>query len=141
MSCADLSLGIHPKAWAILHLLNGMPPDFARWDHKAKKYDLELKTYPWYNGRERGFVLVLQRTVGDKTALHVAFSECRTSDKVFVEVWVDKTPWNITTYESCDKEVHGEAYDTRRTFISVQEATDYIVKKLGEYYKEVPHVS
>lgn len=133
----DLTLGIDPRAWAVLHLLKSIPPEFAEWDEKNRVRKFHLRTFPWYNGRECGFILTLQAHVMDREALHVAFAEdCRT-DKMFVEVWKDKTPFNAPTVETCDADKRDEAYRNRKTFDKADEVTSYILHRFRRYLQEV----
>ena len=134
--CADTTLRLNAKAWAVLHLLAEMPPEFAAWDEKLREYRVELKTFPWFNGRERGMVLTLQHNVIPEKALHVAFAECRGGEEIFVEVWEDKAPFNAPTVGTCDPDTRDEAYRNRELFQHAEEAARYAYDAMAEYYEK-----
>lgn len=69
-----LGLSINPQAWAVLQGL-------AYYDDE----DSTVDTYAWYNGRERGILLV--KVTGPSERLYVAFAECRSSDQIVIHHW------------------------------------------------------
>jgi hypothetical protein len=136
-SCADLSLRLNHRAWAVLHLLANMSPEFAKWNDDNHEFELYLRTYAWYNGRERGIALVLQRHVTEVDALQVVFAECRSSDEVIVEYWVSLNPFNGPTPEPLDeatRDARDAAHAVRQEFKSTDEAARHVYSKLKAYY-------
>ena len=133
LKCASPSLELSHKAWAVLHLLAETSPDFSAWDDRLGEYQVTLKSYAWYNGRERGFVLAMRRSLVAQATLYVAFAECRNSDQLIVEVWEGTLETNPPTVESRGK-VGEDAYDNRKTFNTVDATRDYIMDQLAAFY-------
>jgi hypothetical protein len=93
--------------------------------------DPYLKTYPWYNGRERGFMLFLRRTPVDLKGLYIVFAEARNSDQIFVEDWEGEVDINPpVVFELRDPRV---GYANRKSFDTVDQTSDYILQKLEEF--------
>lgn len=124
----DLTLGLNPQAWAVLHLLAGYEiENFAP--------DAELYTWPWYNGRERGFVLALTPMAGGR-ALCVAFAEVRGGDTLFVAVWErfsihgymgDQPHWKDAEYDN--------AHQHAQEFVNPRTAVEYIVGRMESWWQ------
>ena len=128
---ANSKLGIKAQAWSILALLENKEPSFA--DYKDGHYMVNIDTYPWYNGRETGFAIVLSKKISGK-CLVVVFSECRNSDQIFVDKWVEeKTFFNRPTVDNFTE----EAYKNRVYFPfgCVGEAVGYIYNEMGKFYE------
>lgn len=85
----DLTLGISPLAWAVLHML---PKEI-----QAGKYNT-VETAPFYNGRECGFVISCSSITG--TTVNVAFAEHRNSDRIVLYNWESRLGINPPTIES-----------------------------------------
>ncbi len=134
MANVDPGLGLNPRAWAVLHLL----AVHSLCDREPKPgLDPSLKTYPWYNGRERGFLLFLRRCVVDQKGLFVAFAEERSGDRIFVECWEGELQTNPpVVFELRDPAVGTAIYYDRPTFNTVDKAADYIRGKLEEFCGE-----
>jgi|SRR6185436_10276311 len=98
MKLADLTLGCHYNAWAVLHILAGKDVDTDNgW---------RVETAPWYNGRERGFTFTISNF---KKTLHVAVFEHRNSDDICALRWEGESDINPPTCESdCEKAYHGK---------------------------------
>ena len=81
MKLVDVTLNIHPQAWAVAHILSGFSLD-------EKDYQVYANTHAWYNGRERAMVLTVTRRIpkGPK-ALHIVWGEGRNHDGIFVDTW------------------------------------------------------
>lgn len=136
--CADPSFGIKPQALAILHMLAGIDPIFADWD--GKHYQVEIQTFPWYNGREAGVCLVMESGPYQKSnsLLYVAFGECRHSDRIFVEHWEAPEPLNCPTLEARDPKVSDETYAHRQTYAfgEIGKVTRYICGLMAKHYEQ-----
>jgi hypothetical protein len=133
MATIDFGLRLNPRAWSVLHLLavtslcDGEP---------GPGFDPDLRTYPWYNGRERGFLLFLRRTPVEMKGLYVAFAEERCSDRIFVECWEGELGTNPpTVFELRDPAIGEAVYRNRKAFALVDEAADYIRQRLELYCK------
>lgn len=81
MKLADLTLGLHYNAWAVLHMLAGREADLPD--------EWRISTAPWYNGRERGFTFTLSNY---KKTLHIAVFEHRNSDSICALRWEVELP-------------------------------------------------
>lgn len=134
----DVSLNINHQAWAVLHYLAGREPDFA--EYKDGYYAIWLETAPWYNGRERGFVISMAKSIGGK-AIHIAFFEHRNSDSICALRCVTSDfGMNPPTLQS-----HGEAfYPTDNKFDDIAfsvgpgeigKMADWIYDQLKEHYQ------
>lgn len=131
-SCANVTLGIRAQSWSVLHLLAEYDPDFA--PYEDSRYQCSIDTYPWYNGREKGFVLVLSKPVPkpDEPSLCLAFAECRGSDSIFVDLWGiddymgDPVDWHHSGYDA--------AYNHRAEFLNSQDAAHFIYKEMERWW-------
>lgn len=137
-TCANLTFGLEPQAMAILHMLAGREPSFARWDPEFKHYDVRIETFPWYNGRERGIALVVHRNYGcSGPCLILTFGECRNSDDIFVEQWEqDCAPFNCPTIENRSDKNAARAYYNRWVcdFGNIGKAAEHIIEAMAEWY-------
>lgn len=75
-SIGDPTLGLNSQALAVLHALVGV---------QDEHYGPYTDVYAWYNGRERGFVLVYQAGMPD--IFCVACAESRGSEDIVVYNW------------------------------------------------------
>ncbi len=101
MKTVDLTLNISAQAWAILHLL-------------ARHTDLVpqgvlIDTAPFYNGRERGFVIAVHNYTN---AHFITFAENRNSDSIFVAIWQGEYGLNPPTVSDFPE----QNYQTRLYF-------------------------
>lgn len=110
MSKALLDLSIHPTALKVVRKIGTLLP---------KNFKENVRTFAWYNGRERGISLV----VGDHVGLNqtvIVVNERRNSDDIVIDVY--ERPW--TTDQPCWQD---PGYDK-----AVQERT---AVAFGEYEK------
>lgn len=137
-TCADPSFGVNPSAQAILCLLAGTSPDFATSTGVAP-YDVDILTYTWVNGRERGASLVV-KTRPPGRCLILTFGEDRRSDLLFVEEWEEsEEPFNGPTVENRTRAI-GEAeavYKNRRHFSprDVGSVAEYLYNRMAVWYQ------
>lgn len=136
---ADVRLGCAGQAWAILHLLAEREPAFADWDEEFHSYRVRIYTWPFYNGRERGFCVGMQPPGSNRT-LFVVFGENRTSDETFVDSWWGASPLNGPTIEQLGPS-YDRAYAGRRFFEHTDEAADYIYELMARAYRELSEES
>lgn len=105
----DLTFGIHPVARAILNLLSDIKIDY--------EFPTSI-TFPYFNGRECGAMILLQKRLSDSVTV-VAFGQNRNCDDIFVETWQeDNLPYNILTIENRNEIRAEEAYKNRKYFES-----------------------
>lgn len=85
----DLNLGVHPKATAILLLVA----------HQLEDQDpnVMIKTSAWYNGRENGICIMKWGLSVTKPARFITFGECRNSDSIFLDTWLEVPDINPPT--------------------------------------------
>lgn len=87
---ADPTLSLSAQALAILAILGHEPIN-----EEILGDDVEIASYAWYNGRERGASLVVRAQADDNRSLIVTFGEHRRSDDVFVDTWEAEDFWGI----------------------------------------------
>src|SRR5574343_346419 len=87
MNTLDPHLNVKAQARAVLAILSERDPDFAVF--KDGQYHVEFTTWAWYNGRERGICISMQKDIC-APAIHMVFGECRSSDDIFVSWWATK---------------------------------------------------
>lgn len=127
---ADPTLGVCAQARAILAMLD-RNPDFAEYENG--RYQIDIETRAWYNGREKGVSLTVSR-LGYKGCLVITFGEHRSSDSIFVDCWEMKAqPFNSPTVS----DFPDEAYKQRKFFTSgrVGDAAEYIYERMESFYK------
>lgn len=119
----DTKFGLNPVSWLIL--------EKASEKTSSEKYtkllrDFDVRTAPFFNGRERGFVISVKHVVnkpGDNLQSNVFFAESRSSDDVVVYSWVDHSRVNPpVTHEMPDA-----VWKKRRTFDLHEDAVNYIL--------------
>jgi hypothetical protein len=142
-TCADLSFGLNPQALAVATLLAHRQPDFADYSTELQTWEVSIKTFPWYEGREQGVAFVITQT-GLKTALVLVVAECASSDGIFVEEWEQDMVWvydNGPTPKGRRKALgkigEKDAYDARWTCGEGQigKAADRIYKRMARWYQ------
>lgn len=142
--CADLSFGLNSQALAVLQLLAFKEPAFARFDEKLRHYLVEIKTFPWYNGRERGICLIMWPGYEQTgPCLFFAVAECRASDDLIVEMWAqphfrDNCP-TIDTRDEVLGDRADEPFNNRKEFPrgEIGKAADFIYGQMAKYYEEM----
>lgn len=128
----DFTFGVHSVALAIAQMLNRT--DF--FDHQLYylkpelKERIEIKTYPYYNGREAHMCLQVATNFMAKKSLLISFGECRNSDSITIDAWVAKTPYDHSAIKLTDK-----AYEERKylSYNKHSEAVDHIQKLIYDY--------
>lgn len=131
---ADPSLGLNDQAYAVLAMLGrAEPTDLgAKYDDTSREYEIEIKTFAWYNGRERGVLLEVRPHFTSKKALLVTFGECRSGDSIFVDSWeVEEHFLNPPT----PADFPDEAYERREVarYGDVAKAVDLIKRKIRTF--------
>ncbi len=84
--CIPSDLSIKPLAMSVLALIAG-----SQWGLQAPRFNTDVATYAWYNGRERGIALVVKQR--NKKRLVFTFGEQRNSDSIFLDKWEDDDSW------------------------------------------------
>jgi len=138
-NCADMSFGLNAQALAVATLLAQREPDFA--DYEQHAYQVRIRTYPWYNGRERGVAFVVQKDWGPESVI-LAVAECRSSDGIFVEEWEqDLAPYNgpslVERGEALGEAADTEVYKNRKTFNygQIGKVADYVYGRMDRWYQ------
>ncbi len=126
----DPLLNMNSQSWALLHYLAGFQgEDFGLRSEKDQALPPWISTFPWYNGRERGFRIEFARGYSG-SVLHVCFAENRGSDSVVVyHVQGDRT------YNPQDFKVPDEFWGSARHFGlgKVGEAAEWILTQAQEF--------
>lgn len=147
LTVADQNLNVSPAARAILALLSTREPEFLPFNHDARMFEGELHTRTVYNGRERGYAIVVVRSfktdpakktfVKNRTTLFgiVFFAENRNSDDIFVQTCLTDTLADnfnlVVTYENL-----GERSYRERKYFNAEHliaAANHVVQKLAFY--------
>lgn len=84
---ADSYLYLNSQSLAVLAMLAQREPDFAEYDKENREYLYEATTAAWYNGRERGFSLVVRRQMTDRACTVITVAEHRSSDQIVIMSW------------------------------------------------------
>ena len=133
MNTLDPHLNVKAQARAVLAILSERDPDFAVF--KDGQYHVEFTTWAWYNGRERGICISMQKDIC-APAIHMVFGECRSSDDIFVSWWATKRPYfNGPSVGDCPE----IAYKSRRIFKhgACGEVAEYLYVIMQEAYKDL----
>lgn len=133
---ADPSLGLSGQARAVLAMLSATEcHGVSSYDDERRDYDVEINTFAWYNGRERGVCLEVRAFLTDQKALLITFGEHRNSDSIFVDSWeVHHRFLNPPTVS----DFPDEAYEAR-TFVPYGDlagAVKVIRAKIADYMAE-----
>lgn len=130
MEAIDLAFNLNPQALAVLHQFRRLELEFL----SEGKADPDLKTFPWYDGRERGICLAYTPTLG-KDYIYVVFAEHRGSDGIFVGFW--KTPRRLLNPPT-PADIPEAVYSSRRvfSFAAIGEVVDHIYALLEAHHRE-----
>lgn len=129
----DDSLGMSDQARAVLALLSGREPDFAEYDKAEGHYLYESSTAAWYNGRERGFSLVVHRTLSDRTALVLTVTEHRVSDEITINHWVVDEARFVNPPTVADFPAEELIHQHRVPYGRVDKAVAFICERVGSF--------
>ena len=137
---ADLTLGMGSQARAVLQMLSDREPDFA--EYEDGDYQVYMETRPWYNGRERGFVLSMKREFSsyESGVINIAIFEHRNADHLVALSWTtDYIPHNGVV---ADAETLDLAYanypepDAEFPHGRIGECANWIYEKLESHYNK-----
>lgn len=85
-SVIDMTLNISKQSQLLLSVLEGIYP--SEWGFTRRQDDTNwvqsCKTYPWYNGRERGFMLIIRSEWTKEPYISICFAENRNGDQIVV---------------------------------------------------------
>ena len=117
---------IDRQAVAVLAYLEGS------WWIEGQETTFRVSTAAWYNGREDGYSLTVHNYGHDN--LIVTFGECRNSDAIFVDHWLQGPSINPPTV----KDFSDEAYSQRHYFNYGQamSVAEYIRSLIEKYIKD-----
>jgi len=122
----------HPKAHAILALLNSMELE----DQCDAKDATHCTVYEWHNGREKGLAITVEHfCYGAPGCLTVTFGQHRCSDGIFVDTWVQDGGYWPTAPTTRD--ITEAAYENRHHFgpNAIGKATEYIASLVKSHMK------
>lgn len=113
---SDKYLGIDDSAVDVLKILSKEVID--------KPEDVDIKTFAWYNGRERGVCLTVHRLGFNKKPVKViTFGEDRHNGEIFVDNWIMKSPpINAPT----PNDFPDSAYMKRKRYTAAKEAAEAV---------------
>lgn len=80
--------------------------------HYNGEKEIDIKSFAFYNGRERSIGLEIRLGFLDKNPRIVIFGEHRNSDDIFVDTWQGKDYYNYPTIN----DMPDSAYDARKYF-------------------------
>jgi hypothetical protein len=103
-------------------------------------YDVNTHRYqnvhigPWFNGRERGFVITMNHNFGGES-INIAFYEHRSSDDIIVLTWTSKRlAINPPTLADAPWNTGEESSEAVFSYGKASEAADHIYKVLSEWW-------
>lgn len=122
-------------AKSVLAYLRGTEGIESSWDKEKKEYLAEPTIAEWYNGRERGYVVMLH-SIDYKRRLNIAFFEHRNSDSICAVKW-EQTGLNPPTINDAEfGDIYKDKYDVSHS-VNYSESTkmaDWIMKQLNEWW-------
>ena len=120
-----LNLNIDPQAYHIADLvvenLSQLNLDYP---------STSIKTYAWYNGRERGVSLVVSCQESNISYIIVVANE-RRSDYIAIDKYYVTWPGHFPHHTDSQ---YKEAYENRYTVATVEEAVEWINRFLEDYF-------
>lgn len=130
---ANRKLELNHQAMAVLEYLSGMSPDFA--PYKDGHYLYNSSTYAWYNGRERGFSLVVNKDISSVSCKVFVVVESRISDSIVVYTWDSEHGYlNGPTVKDFPEESYTRAIHFK--WGDVGEVVNFIYSALTFWFKE-----
>lgn len=106
------------------------------WDDGQKRYIAEPEVNPWFNGRERGYVISMHSFAYDNR-FHIAFFEHRNSDDICAVKFELKglNPPTINEFPSSHPYYHSKYdYDFSVPCGHFIEMSDWIIKELNTWW-------
>ncbi len=95
--------------------------------------DIEVDSFAWYNGRERGVLLrIAARAHPEEDKLYVTFGEHRSCDDLFVDCWI---AGGVLIDPLGPNDMPEEAHGRRRLFPygALRDAEDYITDLINDF--------
>lgn len=91
---------------------------------------------PWYNGRERGYVIALP-SKNYSHQLNIAFYEHRNSDDICAIMW-DQVSMNPLTIDNMNKDVFKDKYDVSHSvsYDKSYEMAEWILARMSEFWDQ-----
>lgn len=105
------------------------------WSEEFKQYFAEPEINPWFNGRERGYVVTM-RSDDYRNQINIAFYEHRNSDQICAIVWEQVTTNPPTIDTAVFGDVFKDKYDVSKTFEygEAHKMADYVMGKLDNFW-------
>lgn len=125
--------GMNVQAQAVKAYLSGHDGLEPSWSKEKQKYMVEPEIYPWYNGREKGYVVCVK--IAHKQ-LNIAFFEHRNSDAICAikfEVYTFDPP----TPDDIPKTAYKDKWDVSHTVAvgCAEEMARWIYEEMNNYVK------
>lgn len=92
-----------------------------------------LKSFPFYNGRERSICLEVVNDAMDKNSLFIEFGEHRNSDSIYVDSWISERAFNNVTINDKPEYAYEERVYTH--YENYTNTVKYIDKVIEHYLK------
>lgn len=129
----DSKLNVKKPAWDVLRILQRRLRELPE---NLERKVLQTGTAAWYNGRERGISLVVQKRQQSTENLVIVWTECRNSDQIVVWAWRPKhISINPPSYEDTGFDAvykHGTYFDYNKQWTAAQ----YINSVIETYLRE-----
>ena len=123
---ADMSFGLNHQAVRVARQL-------AKTKIAVPGY-IQMRTSPWYNGREKGVVISVGHFTGDGGVLHIAFFEHRNSDEIHACKWIDK--WDVNPPNTDDGDSLKLAYPSNSKNDTAFFVEHGEINEMAEWIKE-----
>lgn len=117
---------------AYLSAHDGLPSSY---DHARKDHLVRPEITPWFNGRERGYVITL-RNRNFSRQLNIAFFEHRNTDQICAWRWEQVTMNPPTIDTMVPKPTSGYAHDHAVNVHEGHLMADWIYGQLDSFWKE-----
>ena len=136
----DPTFRLNVRARAVLELLSERLPTWAEYHQKWQRYEGGFQTYPWYNGRERGFALVYQPVEARQERLVIICAEHRNVDLLFVDVGEVTTPFENGVSVADEALPYDQMWQKRWDLESIEAAASKIISLCKSFYLRVKQV-
>ncbi len=108
------------------------------WSDERARYMAEPQIAPWFNGRERGFIVSLKAPSHDGKQINIAFFEARSSDCIVAWMWFQTkytNPLNIDSAELEDAGGEPLYHEERMRYDQSYQMADWIYDRLEEHWE------
>lgn len=130
MKIGDTTFGLNEQALEVLKLLSAI--DIEEVGNCSNT--ISIHTYPWYNGREKGFCISIFERIEE--IMHIAVFEHRNTDEIHCLLWItDNVYWNgpVADEKTIEKAYKGGSkHDTTTHFryACYNECVEWVIEKI-----------